>query len=212
MIYVMIADGFEEIEALEPVDIMRRAGLSVQTVGVSGRSVRGAHGITVEADIGFDEVKPELTEVIVLPGGPGHELLDASNEVHYMINSAHARGVYIAAICAAPSVIGKKGLLDGKHAVVAHGGLDLLPGDGPAAELQLDKAVARRPSVAGHGNDVSAGNLHGKALEGIVGRGGPGRGALGGRGGLASGKAQPGSCGNDGHCAGNEGASCQVHA
>ena len=117
MIYVMIADGFEEIEALEPVDIMRRAGLSVQTVGVSGRSVRGAHGITVEADIGFDEVKPELTEVIVLPGGPGHELLDASNEVHYMINSAHARGAYIAAICAAPSVIGKKGLLDGKHAV-----------------------------------------------------------------------------------------------
>lgn len=128
MIYVMLVDGFEETEAIEPIDIMRRAGLDVVTVGVNGKTVKGSHGIIVTADIDFSEVQPEKMEALVLPGGPGHELLDSSNDVHYLINNAHSRGLYIAAICAAPSIIGKKGLLDGKKATCFPGFEDKLYG------------------------------------------------------------------------------------
>lgn len=116
MIYMLLADGFEEIEALETLDIIRRAGLEITTVGIKDKSVKGAHNVTVLADADFSEINPDDMQMLILPGGPGHQLLDASNEVHYMINTAHAKGLYIASICAAPSIIGKKGLLSGKKA------------------------------------------------------------------------------------------------
>lgn len=147
MIYVLLADGFEEIEALEPVDIMRRAGLDVTTVGIAGKTVRGAHGISVLADTDFEGVKPELMEMLVLPGGAGHELLDASNEVHYLINTAHAEGKYIASICAAPSIIGKKGLLRDKKATCFPGYEDYLYG----AQLTGEKAVVDGKFITARG-------------------------------------------------------------
>ena len=116
MVYVMLADGFEETEAIEPIDILRRGGVEVKTVGVKGKTVTSSHGITVIADIEITEVVPEEMEMLMLPGGAGHEILDASNEVHALINYAVANGIYISAICAAPSIIGKKMILENKKA------------------------------------------------------------------------------------------------
>ena len=117
MIYVFLAEGFEEIEALAPLDLMRRAGLSVTTVGVGGRTVTGAHGITVQADIADTEYADAAPEMIFLPGGmPGTLNLAASPVVTDAIRTATETGAYLTAICAAPSILGDMGLLCGKEA------------------------------------------------------------------------------------------------
>lgn len=117
MVYMILADGFEEIEAIEPLDILRRGGVDVKTASImETKTVRGAHGIEVTADIMIKEADLDNMEMVILPGGAGHELLDASNEVHALINHAVAYNRYIAAICASPSIIGKKMLLSGKKA------------------------------------------------------------------------------------------------
>lgn len=120
MVYVFLANGFEEIEALTPVDLLRRAGVEVTTVGVGGDHITGAHGITVKADIS-DSLLTKQTlcdlEMAVLPGGmPGTKNLDASESVSLALEAALEKNAYIAAICAAPSVIGKRNLLNGKKA------------------------------------------------------------------------------------------------
>ena len=118
MIYTFLADGFEEIEALCPVDIMRRAGLSVTTVGISKKEIIGAHGICVIADVADTELAFEDIDLIFLPGGmPGTKNLDNSDTVHKAIDLAIQHNAYIAAICAAPMILGKRGLLNGKSAV-----------------------------------------------------------------------------------------------
>ena len=91
MVYVMLADGFEEVEAIEPIDILKRGGVDVTTVGVKSKTVTGAHGIEVTADIEINEVEPETMELLMLPGGIGHEILDASNDVHGLLNYAVAK-------------------------------------------------------------------------------------------------------------------------
>lgn len=121
MVYVFLADGFEEIEALTPVDVLRRAGVDVTTVGVTGECPTGSHGIKVFADISAEEAATHLDrddlEMIVLPGGmPGAENLDASPVVSRFIEAAMEKDAYIAAICAAPMILGKRGLLEGKFA------------------------------------------------------------------------------------------------
>lgn len=118
MIYIFLADGFEEIEALCPLDILRRAGLEVVTVGIGGkREIIGAHGICVLADIADIDLVLGEPELILLPGGmPGTKNLEASGVVRAAILDAHSRESFIAAICAAPSVLGKMGLLDGVEA------------------------------------------------------------------------------------------------
>ena len=118
MIYTFLADGFEEIEALCPVDIMRRAGLTVTTVGIGKKEIIGAHGICVLADVSDSELVLEDIDLIFLPGGmPGTKNLDASQTVHNAIDLAIEQNAYIAAICAAPMILGKRGLLNGKNAV-----------------------------------------------------------------------------------------------
>ena len=118
MICVMLANGFEEIEAFAPVDILRRAELDVLTVGIGGKTVRGAHGITVAADLSETEVRDKHLSALVLPGGmPGTKHLDASAVVDAALRTAQRNGAYIAAICAAPSVLGKRGYLEGVRAV-----------------------------------------------------------------------------------------------
>ena len=117
MIYLFLADGFEEIEALSCVDILRRAGLDVFTVGVTGKTVTGAHGIKVEADIPISECS-EDAEMVILPGGSvGTDNLAASAEVAALVRGAARRNAYVAAICAAPTVLGGLGLLAGRRAV-----------------------------------------------------------------------------------------------
>ena len=121
MVYVFLADGFEEIEALTPIDILRRAGVSVTSVGVTGKTVTGSHGISVEADITESEAADALSradiEAVVLPGGmPGAATLDKHEGLRKLLLDFAAKGKPIAAICAAPMVLGKLGLLKGRKA------------------------------------------------------------------------------------------------
>lgn len=118
MIYVFLAEGFEETEAVTPIDMLRRAGKEVVTVSVSGKTVTGSHGIPVVCDITVNEAVKDGLEMIILPGGmPGTKNLEASAEVRSFIEYCRDNGLFIGAICAAPSVIGKMGLLEGKKSV-----------------------------------------------------------------------------------------------
>lgn len=152
MIYVLMVDGFEEIEAIEPIDIMRRAGLNVVTVGVNNQTVKGAHNITIKADIMIDDVNTEDMELLMLPGGPGHSNLEENQKVHKLIDYASENDLYIAAICASPSIIGKKGLLNGKKATCFPGFEQFLLG----AELVSDKAVCDGKIITGKGAGAAA--------------------------------------------------------
>lgn len=117
MYYVFLADGFEEVEAMAPVDVMRRAKLDVKTVGVTGCEVTGSHNITVRADIALDDVQLEELEGVILPGGmPGTLNLEKSQCVIDAVRYAYENGKIIAAICAAPSIFGHLGYLDGRKA------------------------------------------------------------------------------------------------
>lgn len=118
MIYVFLAEGFEETEAIVPIDMLRRCGKEVITVGVTGKTVSGSHNIPVVCDITIDEAHTDGLEMIVLPGGmPGTKNLAASEKLKKIITHCHGSGKLIGAICAAPSVLGGMGLLNGKKAV-----------------------------------------------------------------------------------------------
>ncbi|MGN0596200.1 MAG: DJ-1 family glyoxalase III [Ruminiclostridium sp.] len=118
MIYCFLAEGFEEVEALTPVDILRRCGKEVVTVGIGEEVITGAHGISVCTDITEVELVPDdEIEMIILPGGmPGTLNLEKSRTVQDAIDYCALNDKYIAAICAAPSILGHKHLLDGKKA------------------------------------------------------------------------------------------------
>ena len=117
MIYMLLAEGFEETEALVPLDILRRGNQKILTVGITGKRVVGAHGIVVEADILPSEAS-EAPDLLILPGGmPGTTNLDASSETERLLALTLAGGGRVGAICAAPSILGKRGLLRGREAV-----------------------------------------------------------------------------------------------
>ena len=148
MIYMFLADGFEEIEALCPVDMLRRAGLEVTTIAVhpdpqsTDKMVTGSHGIGVLADKSYTEMAaqsvPADLEMVILPGGmPGSKHLDGSALVERYLKAASDKGAYMAAICAAPMVLGKRGYLADKKAVCYPGFEEYLQG----ADVQ-DCAVA----------------------------------------------------------------------
>ena len=114
MVYVLLAEGFEEVEAIAPVDILRRGGADVRTVGMTGKTVTGSHGIPVVADILPEEVSAEDMEMLVFPGGlPGSDNLNASPDTDRFLAMAEERGAHVAAICAAPYLLGRRGLLRG---------------------------------------------------------------------------------------------------
>lgn len=119
-VYILLARGFEECEALIPADLLKRAGANVVLVATEGGlTVTGSHGITVTADITIEEIRKEEADCIVLPGGmPGTEHLGDNALVLSLIEYAAKNGLYIAAICAAPSILGKMRLLDGRNAAV----------------------------------------------------------------------------------------------
>ena len=139
MFYCFLADGFEETEALAPVDILRRADIPVTTVGVGGGVIRGSHNIYVKADMTADEfeINEDLSGVI-LPGGmPGVKNLDADETVRDAVSFCISRGLFVCAICAAPSVLGHMGVLAGKKATCFPGFEDELLG----ADVRTDKVV-----------------------------------------------------------------------
>ena len=146
MIAVLLADGFEEIEALTPVDMLRRAGLEVLTVGITSKIAVGAHGISVICDKLPEEIDLDMISTVILPGGmPGSLNLDASAFTDEILKSVNARGGRIAAICAAPLVLGRRGLLEGKRATCY-----------PGFENELVGATVTNESVITDGNITTA--------------------------------------------------------
>ncbi len=155
MIYVFLANGFEEIEALAVVDVLRRAELNVITVGVGEDFVIGSHQIPVAADISEKNmVLDDKVEAIVLPGGmPGTLNLEKSPVVQKAIDWAVENDKLICAICAAPSILGHKGLLDGKKATCF-----------PGFEEELFGAEISKEFVVKNGNIITAKGM-GSAVE-----------------------------------------------
>ena len=118
MVYILLAPGFEEMEALVPADLLRRAGVEVALVSLDGELVPGGHNIAVKADCTLSEVKLEGMEAVMLPGGGvGVANLGSDPRVEELVRQAAQRGKVLAAICAAPSLLSKWGLLAGKRAV-----------------------------------------------------------------------------------------------
>lgn len=131
MVYVLLADGFEEIEAISIIDILRRGGVEVGTVSIGTHlQVTGAHHIKVTADALIGEISlDETAEAVVLPGGmPGTTHLDESRDVDRLLHEAVKKDLLVAAVCAAPLVLGKRGFLKGKRATCFPGFEDHLKG------------------------------------------------------------------------------------
>ncbi len=160
MIYVFLATGFEDIEAIAPVDIMRRAGLEVQTVSITGEEiVTSAHGVGIASDLLLSDVDFSSAEMLVLPGGlPGSTNLDACKPLTEAIKRHFESGGPIAAICAAPLVYGHLGLLKG-HRATCYPGVErelagatytaaiverdgnIITGKGPAAAFEFGYTI-----------------------------------------------------------------------
>lgn len=117
-VYVFLATGFEEIEALTPVDILRRAGMDVKLVSITGNElVTGARQINVEADLVFENIDKDWADILVLPGGmPGTTNLMNYEPLMSLVKEYNLAGKRIAAICAAPTIFGRLGFLEGKNA------------------------------------------------------------------------------------------------
>ena len=154
MVYMFLANGFEEIEALCPLDLLRRAGVEVKTVAIGGETlqVTGSHGITVLADIDEKDFADEAPEMVILPGGmPGASNLDASPVVDGAIAAAVKTDAYLAAICAAPMILGKRDLLVGKRAICFPGFEQYLNG----ATVASERVVCDGKIITGAGMGVA---------------------------------------------------------
>lgn len=151
MVYVLLVEGFEEIEALTPIDILRRGGVAVKTVGVNASEVTGSHQIAVKTDITMDAVNREDMDLLILPGGPGHTNLEKSEAAMNLIRYAN-ENCLLAAICASPSILGKLGMLRGKKATCFPGFEQFLDG----AEVVNEKAVADGNIITAKGAGASA--------------------------------------------------------
>ena len=139
-VLVPLAEGFEEIEAVAIVDLLRRAGIEVRTASLAGREVTGSHGITVMADAGLDAVDAADYDMIVLPGGmPGTTHLKSDPRVVRLLRQFAESGRYTAAICAAPSVLAHAGLLEGRRATSFPGFLN--SDSAPGIRLSEDAVV-----------------------------------------------------------------------
>ena len=147
MVYLFLAQGFEEAEAIVPLDILRRADIEVKTVGIGGKIITGGHGITVTADVSDTEVQsgPDV-ECIILPGGNiGTLNLSKSQKVESFIDYALLNGRLVAAICAAPTILGDTGRLAGKNATCY-----------PGLEKRLTGANYVELPVVSDGNIITA--------------------------------------------------------
>lgn len=117
MVYMLLGTGFEETEAIAPLDLLRRAGVKTATVGVTGKIVYGSHNIGIEADILIDEMDLSDLEMIILPGGLGGVAsARASEKAMQALKFAWDSGKFVAAICAGPTVLADLGITDGKKA------------------------------------------------------------------------------------------------
>lgn len=143
MVYLLLGEGFEESEAIIPTDLLRRAGVEVTLVGLEDRQVTGSHGVTILADATLHEVDDEDMEMLVLPGGLGGVASIQMNLFAMaLIQKAWNQGCYLAAICAAPTILAHMGVIDRRKAVCY-----------PGMEDEMDSAVVQigaRVVVDGH--------------------------------------------------------------
>ena len=117
MVYMLLGTGFEETEAIAPLDLLRRAGVEILTVGINGKIVYGSHRIGVEADIELGEVDLTALEMVILPGGLGGVAsIRASKEAMDIVRFAYENNKFTCAICAGPTVLADLGIVDGRKA------------------------------------------------------------------------------------------------
>lgn len=129
MLYMMLADGFEETEAIAALDVIRRGGIEIKTVAVMGEYVVGAHNVTIKADILAGDIDVDAADGIVLPGGmPGTTNLQKSDAVNTLLKHCFDNNLLIAAICAAPLIPGESGMLNKRKAVCFPGFEESLKG------------------------------------------------------------------------------------
>lgn len=146
MYYLFLADGFEETEALAALDVMRRAGMNVQTVGVTGEAVTSSHNVTVKADVTIDQINPKAADGAVLPGGmPGTINLEQCGRVLDCVTYCYENKLPVCAICAAPSILGHLGILEGRTATCF-----------PGFETELKGATCTGAHVETDGHVITA--------------------------------------------------------
>ena len=118
MVYMFLANGFEETEAIGCLDVLRRAEVETKTVTIGSKTVKGSHGIIIEADMDADDLDFDTIDGVILPGGmPGTTNLQADERVINAVKFCAENGKLVAAICAAPMILGQLGILKGKKAV-----------------------------------------------------------------------------------------------
>lgn len=154
MVYIILGTGFEDMEAVCPCDILRRGGVDVRFAGIGGKAITGGNGITVQADCTVEELDLDAMEMIVLPGGMGGvRSILASETAMNAVRYAWQHGKYVAAICAAPTILAGLGITDGKQAVVY-----------PGMEDQMGSALMQDTNAVRDGN-VLTGRAPGAAMD-----------------------------------------------
>lgn len=185
MVYEFLATGFEEVEALAPVDILRRGGVEIKTVSITGQLiVESAHGVGIRADVLFEDIDPTSGDLLMLPGGlPGATNLNEHEGLRKALVAQNERGGRIAAICAAPLVLGGLGLLEGKKATCYPGfekymtgatytadlctvDGNITTGRGPAAVLPYSYALLEQFVGAEAAKQVRDGMIYTQLMEG----------------------------------------------
>ena len=145
MVYMLLGTGFEETEAIAPLDLLRRAGVEVATVGINGKVVYGSHGIGIEADLEPGQMDLSRLEMIILPGGMGGVAsIKASEAAMDALRFAYGNNKYVAAICAAPTILASLGITDGKQATCY-----------PSCAEQMGSAVMRECAAVTDGNIIT---------------------------------------------------------
>ena len=154
MVYMLLGTGFEETEAIAPLDLLRRAGVDIQTVGINGKIIYGSHKIGVEADLELKDLDVSDLEMVVLPGGLGGVAsIRASKEAMDVVRYAYENGKYTAAICAGPTVLSDLGICDGKNATCY-----------PGCEGGMGKAILAANAAAVTDGKVITGTSAGCAI------------------------------------------------
>jgi protein deglycase len=142
---IILADGFEEVEAVTVIDLLRRAEIRVTVLGLDGVEVRGAHDVWIRADQLFNGFSEPFDALILPGGGPGTKKLAASKDLVELVRQSHERGLLCAAICAAPTILAKAGILDDKKAVCY-----------PGCEDKMGDAVVLEDAVVVDGNIITS--------------------------------------------------------
>ncbi len=155
MVAILLGTGFEEAEAIVPADLLRRAGVEVALVGLEGLEVTSSHGITVKADMTLSQLHAEDVELLFLPGGLGGvKAIQSCPAAMELIRSVYDKGKYLTAICAAPTILGALGLLNGRKAVCY-----------PGMEEGLTGAVVQKGQGVVHDGNLVTGEAAGSAFD-----------------------------------------------